>query len=300
MISKYQNRYVVFLKKELKIKKQFSVIFDCSDGTTGPIVKSLFSQHPLVKARFLNSRPNGRFPAHGPDPWKRGATRELKENVKKHKADLGVIFDADGDRVFFVDDKSRIIPPDVVGMLLAHNVKDRVLIDIRMGFLIREYFKKKKIKIFDSRVGHYFIKNTMRKNKIPLGIEMSGHYYFRKFFYADSGIFSSIQVLNSLEKISEPLSSFIDSLPKYFQSGEINFEVGDKEKVMERIKKIFKPKAVKISLIDGIKMEFGNSRGRWWFGVRASNTQNLLRLNIESDNQKLLDQKIKKIAKFFN
>jgi phosphomannomutase len=302
--SKYQKRYVRFLAKHLAPAKPLRIIFDSSDGTTGPILKQLMTNHrqratdnKQLTTRLLNGRPDGRFPAHGPDPWKPGAMKTLKKEIKKRKADLGIIFDADGDRVFFLDDKARILEPGVATLLLSGKTKNSILIDARMGFLVREVMKKRKIKVVNSRVGHSFIKQTMRARKISFGAEVSGHYYFKKFFYSDSGIFAAIQCLNAVSHLKTPLSLWVNSLPRYFNSGEINFKVKNQERIIKKITAQFKNRSRKFSELDGVKMEFETQKGRWWFIARSSNTQNLLRLIVEADNKKLLQEKLQSLVR---
>ena len=133
----------------------------------------------------------------------------------------------------------------------------------------------------------------MREKKASLGLEHSGHYYFKNFFYCDSGIFAAIQVINFVSGLKDGLGDWLDSLPKYYRSGELNFEVEDKEKNLEKTEKFFKKSAKKIIKMDGLTMEFSG----YWFNLRPSNTENLLRFNIEARNNKVLNEKIKEIKK---
>lgn len=286
----YCNLYVNFLKKFLKLKRKLRVVFDCSNGTTGKVLKELFRDPSIRSGRpsvfFINEEPDGRFPAHGPNPMAEGALRDLRSAVLKHKADLGVIFDADGDRVFFVDDCGREIHPDIVAALISKNYKGPVILDVRAGYLARELIGAKRV--VDSRVGHYFIKKLMHQKKIGFAAEISGHYYFKDFFYADSGIFAAIMFINEVSRISK-LSSWIDKLPKYYQSGEINFVVKDKEVAMKKIEERFKKSARKISHLDGLRMEFE----AWWFNLRPSNTEDLLRLNLEAKEKNVFEQQLR-------
>src|SRR3989344_3207106 len=188
----YIKIYVQFLKKFLKPKRKLTVVFDCSNGSTGEILARFIKTYKLTNFKLINQRPDGRFPAHGPDPMKPGAMDDLCQTVRKYKADLGVIFDADGDRVFFVDDRGRPVHSDVVAGLLSKNFNGQAILDVRAGYLAREFIVAGlprpgggKKKIVNSRVGHYFIKKLMREKKIPFAAEVSGHYYFQDFFFAD-------------------------------------------------------------------------------------------------------------------
>ncbi len=317
----YYERYSDFLRKHLKVKKSVSVVFDCSNGTTGLALKKLFTHHPLPITHYsLNSIPDGNFPAHGPDPWKGGAIPALGKEVARRKADCGVIFDADGDRVFFVDDRGALVPPDHTTILIAQNFKGPVILDVRQGFLVREWLREHKRKIIDSRVGHFFIKKLMRQKKVPFAAELSGHYYFssgggsasggKDTAYWDSGILAAIQFLNSVSRLPGSLSEWINEQPKYWQSGEINFAIKDtniqmrtndtnntnaKLRIMQRIEKYYRKRARRISKLDGLKMEFGTGAGAWWFSVRPSNTEDLLRLNVEAKDEKVLQAKLRKL-----
>ncbi len=301
--SEYIKIYANFLKQFIRLKRSLKVIFDCSNGTAGPILQKL--KVKSLKFKIINGRPNGNFPAHGPDPLKPNAAKQLQAEVKKQKADLGAIFDADGDRVFFVDNLGRFINPDIVGWLLIWHLRpEKTVIDVRTGWLIKRLKIEnclslrglplgEKLKIFESRVGHYFIKNLMRKNRAELGMEWTGHYYFKDFFYTDSGILTAIEIINAVSRLPYNLSDFIELLPAYYRSGELNFPVKNKEKLLTVIRKTYKNKAVKISSLDGLTMEFKD----WWFNIRPSNTEPLIRLNIETTSKKLLNQKIKEFQK---
>src|SRR3989338_249522 len=301
----YLDLYAKFLKKFFKPKALIRVVFDCSNGTTGIILKRLFLKSKL-RSILINYNPDGSFPAHGPNPMVPGALRDLQLAVKKYKADLGVIFDADGDRGFFVDERGREIPSDIVAGLLGAAVKEDVILDLRCGYLARELLVKAGKKIIDSRVGAYFIKKLMREKKVEIAVELSAHYYFKDFFFADAGIFAAIQMINqvSLLKIrGRSLAKWIDSLPTYFRSGELNFKVVNKSEAMKRIENFYKKSASKIFYLDGVKMEFSDAAHAealakaWWFNIRPSNTENLLRLNLEAKDRKVFQSKLDEIKK---
>ncbi len=313
---KYINSYAKFLGKKLTVKRPLKVVFDCSNGTTGIILKKLLNNESGIKNKeknsiihnskfiILNSRPDGNFPAHGPNPLIPGAMDELEARVKKEKADLGVIFDADGDRVFFVDDRGRTIDAHEAGYILAQVFKPPFVISEIASWRLKKLnveslkLKVKKSKVIVSKVGHYFFKNLMRKKKASLGLEHSGHFYFRDFFYCDSGILAAIEVINFVSALEGNLSEWLDALPKYHRSGEINFRVNDKKMVLDKIEKKYGKRATKISKRDGLTLEFkgdpstrsGKNSGEFWINVRPSNTENLLRLNVEAIDKKILEK----------
>lgn len=312
----FVNSYVNFLKNYLKPKKRLKIVFDCSNGTTGLVLKELFRTYKLINFKLINCNPDGNFPGHGPNPLARGATKQLEKEIKRQKADLGVIFDADGDRVFFVDDRSRFISADEIGYILLRESKPAsFVVSVISGWLLKKYqVSGIKCQIFVSRVGHYFFKKLMRKKKIPLGLEHSGHYYF-VFGNAvwDSGILAAIKIINFVSCLNQPLSDYLDSLPKYYRSGEINFKVRDKAKVLKRVEKAYGRNG-KINKLDGLTVEFSGPSARssaeahskpsgqnpkgFWFNLRPSNTENLLRLNMEAVSKKILNQELVNIKKF--
>ena len=275
------------------------MVFDCSNGITGIILKKLF-QSSKVKSKkfkietiFINDNPDGNFPAHGPNPMAKGAVRQLEKEVVKEKADLGVIFDADGDRVFFVDNRGRFIDSHEAGFILTRRHNPPYVVGATSSWRL-----KKQPKVSLSKVGHYFFKRLMRERKANLGLEHSGHYYFKKFFYSDSGILAAIEVMNFVSLagqagLKSDLAAWLDDLPKYYRSGEINFEVRDKKSTIKKIENHYKTRAGKISKLDGLTMEFGG----WWFNLRPSNTENFLRLNLESMDQKILKLELQNIKK---
>lgn len=298
ILMDYLNLYANFLKKYLKPKRKLKVVCDCSNGTTGTVLKKLFP-----KAIFLNEKPNGNFPGHGPNPMTPGAIKQLQKAVLKQKADLGAIFDADGDRIFFVDDLGRVVSPDETGLMLLQELKPKKFV---IGPIAGQLLKNSRF--FVSKVGHYFFKKLMREKNIPLGVEHSGHYYFssgggsasggRSQFYFDSGILAAIHIINFISKLNQPVSKFLDKLPKYYRSGEINFKLKAKNeklktKILEKTEKFYRKHGAKLSKLDGLTVEFKD----WWLSLRSSNTENLLRLNLEAKTKKILNQELKRIRR---
>lgn len=336
----YISIYADFLKNFLKPQRKLKAVFDCSNGTAGIVLKNLKTEK--LKTILINQIPDGDFSAHGPNPLKPGALKQLQNEVKKQKADVGIIFDADGDRVFFIDNLGRFINPDAIALLLIWQLKPKkTVIDVRTGWLVKKGIMNNELEIgngksskksmihnsrfiiHESRVGHYFIKKLMRKIKACFGAEYSGHYYFKSrdskqqtrlsaakktnCFYFDSGILSAIETINAISKLPYRLSDFVDLLPQYFRSGELNFKTKNPQKTLKeterKIKARYSPLITNIARLDGLTMEFkkqsaSRSFGEdWWFNLRLSNTESLVRLNIEAISQKLLNQKIKELRK---
>ncbi|MDP3999661.1 MAG: hypothetical protein Q8P76_03670 [bacterium] len=319
----YAGLYVKYLKRFLRLLrpppqrgkqaqgKPLKIVFDCSNGTTGKVLKELFRKlivNCQLSIVFINDKPDGHFPGHGPNPLAPGAISQLQKAVLKHHADLGVIFDADGDRMFLVDNLGRVISPDETGYLLLQELKPKsYIVSVISGQLIRKLIVNGyKSKVSVSRVGHYFFKKLMREKKIPLGLEHSGHYYFGFPDFSarggpdtvwDSGILAAIHIINFVSKLNIPVSEYLDKSPKYYRSGEINLKVKSeklKVKSLERVEQYYKKQKAKISKLDGLTAEFPDH----WFNIRASNTEPLLRINIEAKNKKLLNQELKRIKRF--
>lgn len=293
-MAKFINVYVGFLKKFLRPERPLRVVFDCSNGTTGPILKQLLkAEGHKLKAFFINDKPDGNFPGHGPNPMLKGATKQLETAVRRERADLGIIFDADGDRAFVIDNQRRPLHPDIIAYLLIwHLGPKKVVINTPTGWLVRN-LKFQGIKIFESPVGYYFVSRLMRKTGSRFAAEHSAHYYFGNFFCRDAGILTAILVINAVSLFPYRLSDFVDLLPQYYRSWEVNFVVKDKNRLLKIIEKKNRKGARKISHSDGLTMEFDD----WWFNVRPSQNEPLLRLNIEATSEKSLNQKTRALKK---
>ena len=191
----------------------------------------------------------------------------------------------------------RLVPQGAVLLLLTRDFKPPYLIDVRMGWLAR----RSPLRLMESRVGHYFIKKTMAAKKIELGAEFSGHIYFMnkirgRTSYFDSGLRAFVHFVNAVSSLKlqdQKLSAWLDSLPKYFRVPEMNFAVKNKNGVIKKLERFYKKDAVRVSRLDGLTVEFYD----WWFNVRPSNTESLLRLNVEAISPGVLKNKTGEILK---
>jgi len=269
----YSAIYISFLRRQLRPQKKIRIIFDSFNGATGPILKKIFAGSQ-VEASFLNARVDGNFPAHGPNPLQEGALAELQKAVQEQKADIGVAFDADGDRAFFVDDAGRILPAHLAAFLLFHNMKSPLVAEITTYEAFRYTGLAKKMRVICSRVGTYFIKKEMARCRAGGAAEYSGHYYFADFANNDSGILAAIKMANILTALPYRLSQFVDLLPNRYSSETFNFETTAGSELLPIIEKKYASKAKKINRIDGLTFEFAES----WFNVRPSNTEPMLRV----------------------
>ncbi|MBI2033600.1 MAG: hypothetical protein HYT13_00670 [Candidatus Liptonbacteria bacterium] len=297
----YLNLYTRFLSKFFEIKAPLKVVFDSSNGGTGPVLKNLFRRSSPLTSIIINGKPDGRFPAHGPNPLFDFAKKDLISAVLQHKANFGVIFDADGDRAFFVDDRGRPIYPDEAILFLMSRFSPPYVIDAGVGWQVRENSRFKNF-LVQSRVGTYFIKKTMKKVKANFGAEGSGHYYFQTIFgkhaaYFDSGIMAAIQMINGVSHFKEKgqkLSEWLDHLPFYYRIPETNFRLNIKSNTAKTIKAVenFYKRAAKIfSHLDGLTIE----TDEFWFNLRGSNTEPFLRLRLEARKKDVLAKELRRL-----
>ena len=254
-------------------------------------------------ATFLFDEMDGNFPNHEPNPLVPKNVEPLKKLVSEIKADVGVIYDGDADRVMFVDDKARFVAPDLVIALMARYFCDergeknpRVLQEIRSSLAVAEELRSKyNADVHTWRVGRAFAAPKLREIDGLWGGELAGHYYFKDFFYSDSGMLSSIIVLrivSALKKQGIKLSDEMDRLTGYENSGEINYKVEDKKGAMDAVKAYFESTETptKVMDFDGYRLEFPG----WWFNIRPSNTEPYLRFICEATSKEVLKEKIAK------
>ena len=215
--------------------------------------------------------------------------------MKEHRADFGACFDGDADRCMFVDADTNIIRCDIITALLAQEyLRDRpgaaVVYDLRSSRIVPETIERSGGVPRRERVGHVFMKRTMAEKNAVFGGELSGHFYFRDFHYCDSGLLAFIAIVNILTRTGRPLAELIAPLDVYASSGERNFQNDDKEGTFRRIADRYRD--AEIDHLDGVTVQYPE----WWFNVRASNTEPLLRLNMEARTADLLAQKLAELT----
>lgn len=282
----YRKHILSFI--DAKKIKPLKVVIDAGNGMGGKDMELVLDKLPLkvVKMYF---EPDGSFPNHEANPLKEENNADIKKRIIKEKADFGIALDGDADRVFFFDENAETIPADFITSLIAEEVlkgnKGKVLYDLRSSWIVKEVIEKNGGKAGMCRVGHAFIKEQMRKEKAIFAGELSGHFYFKDNFYTDSGVIAVLKMIQLISEKGKKLSELVKPLKKYYASGEINSEVEDKEGKMKELAKIYKDG--KVSWLDGIRIDFDD----WWFNVRPSNTEPLLRLNLEAKSKKLMEEK---------
>jgi phosphomannomutase len=281
---------------QIKKIKPLKVITDTANGVGILYINELFKKLP-IKVIKINAKLDGSFPAHEADPLKDENLKQLKQEVIKRKADLGISTDGDGDRIFFIDNKGELIDQAIIRGLLAklfllEKPKAKIGFDVRPGKITEDLIKENRGKAIKTRVGHSLIKEQMLKEAIYFSGESSGHF----FINMPIGCFEmpSIMILKLLQEFSSkniPISKQVAPYKKYFHSGEINREVENKEKIFKLLEK--KYKTGKINKLDGITVEYKN----FWFNVRGSNTENKMRLNLEAIDKKTMENKRDEVLK---
>jgi phosphomannomutase len=261
--------------------KPMKVVVDGGNGMGGPMVGPLLDQLPLdlVKLYF---EPDGEFPDHEPNPMLEENRRLIVDKVRSEGADLGIAWDGDADRCFFVDDTGRFVDGDFLTAILAEHLLAKkpgsaILYDVRASRAVPDIVAAAGGTAHANRVGHAFFKTRMRDEGAIFGGEVSGHYYFHDFYNADSGTIPALLILEKLSVEGKKMSELLEPLrSKYFISGEINSEVEDGEAKMRELEEKFSDG--EISHLDGTSVDYED----WHFNVRPSNTEPLLRLTLES------------------
>jgi phosphomannomutase len=273
--------------------KPMKVAADTANGMVGPSLIELFKHIPQIQLTAMYFDPDGTFPNHGGDPLQAENRRELEERVPAEGLDLGFAFDPDGDRFFCIDKKGRFVSGDFMTALLSqYFLKKRpgatIVYDIRASHAVPDIVTANGGKPLHNRVGHAFIKKRMMDEQAVFGGEVTGHYYFSDFYFCDSGIAPMLYLMDFLSQSDKTLDQLIDELgQKYFISGEINTKGVDLKEVLAKLDAKYGPQAQEILNVDGVTMRFGD----WHFNVRGSNTEPLVRLNLEATSQALMEEK---------
>jgi len=268
---------------------RLKVAIDAGNGMAGKTVPEVFGPLPFeVVPLFFEL--DGTFPNHPANPIEAENLVDLQRAVEREGCDLGIAFDGDADRIFLVDDKMRLVTGStttamVAERLLKKNPGETIIYNLICSWTVPEVVKENGGTPVRSRVGHSFIKQVMAESGAIFGGEHSGHYYFRDNFRADSGMIAALLVLEAICEAGRPLSELLEPYDRYFDSGEINSEVGDQQAVLEKLSEVYKDGQQ--DRIDGLTVEYED----WWFNCRPSNTEPLLRLNLEARTKELMDSK---------
>ncbi len=278
--------YGEFLAKHAKLNRKLKVVVDYANAMGSyeiAGIEDLFEIIPLYKEL------DGTFPNHEANPLKLDTLDVLRERVREAGADFGAGFDGDADRCGFVDNQGEVIPMDLFTALIAQDILSEgpatILYDLRSSWAVKECIEQNGGKAIMSRVGHAFIKAQMRQYDAVFAGELSGHYYFKENYTAESQGLAFIKLANLICKTGKKVSDLVAPLRKYFASGEINSKVADVPAVLAKIKA--KYSNGRMFELDGISVEYSD----WWFNVRSSNTEPLLRLIVESKTKSCMEEK---------
>jgi phosphomannomutase len=276
--------YLIDLVPGIRDIRRLSVVVDAGNGMGGLTVPRVFDSLPIDLTPMYFEL-DGSFPNHEANPIDPANLRDLQAEVRAGGADIGLAFDGDADRCFVVDERGELVSPSVLTALiaereLARNPGDAVIHNLITSRAVPEVVREHGGTPVRTRVGHSFIKATMAETGAVFGGEHSGHFYFRDFWRADSGMLAALHVLAALGGTDRPLSSLLASYHRYAGSGEVNSEVADAAASLAAIRENFgsRPGAV-VDELDGLTVDLGDGQ---WFNVRASNTEPLLRLNVEA------------------
>lgn len=288
----YLNHILSFI--DLGKISNLKIVVDASNGVAGNTVLRTAEKLP-IEVIPLNFNPDGNFPNHGPNPLEEGSVDKISEIIKSEKLDFGVIFDGDADRIFLVDELGGLVRADATLLLLAKyflqkNPNMAVAYTVICSKAVPEFVKKWGGVPIRTKVGFVNVREGLIKNNGIIGGEPSGHYCFKDYFYLDSGMIAFLSLLQIISEDGRNLSGIIKELTPYPKSRELNFKVADKELILKKVKQ--KYSNGKQDYLDGVTVGYNS----WWFNIRSSNTEPLLRLTIEADSQELLSQKQKELT----
>jgi phosphomannomutase len=287
----YVDRVLSFV--DVSALRPLKVVIDAANGMAGAMLPPVLERLPSVEVVTCYFDPDGSFPNHEPNPLLPENREFIVRKTLEEGADLGVAFDGDADRCFFVDDTGEFVPGDFATALLAQTVLAKepgakIIYDVRASWAVPETIRAAGGEPLVNRVGHAFIKARMRKDDAAFGGEVSGHYYFRDFSQADTGVVPFLLMLELVSRSGRKLSQVLESFrSRYFITGEINTPVADVALKLQELKERYAAEGGSITHLDGISVDFDD----WHFNVRPSNTEPLLRLNLEALSEATMAEK---------
>lgn len=289
ILPDYLSHISVFTKDIKNLK----VVCDYGNGVGAISAKPIFDKLP-IEVIHLFPIPDGRFPNHLANPQELDNLKTLQGKVISENADLGIFFDGDADRSTLVDENGKIILPDLeIAVLAEEELKkypgEKVCYDLRFSKVVGEVIKKLDGYTKMMRVGSPFYKEELIENGGILAGELSGHIFFKDNYYLDDGLFAAVKIMSILSKTGKKISELVKPLRKYYQTEEINLEVDNADKVLAKIRETYKD-GESIEL-DGVYIKYPN----WWFSLRKSNTEPIVRLRIEADTKNILEEKRKEL-----
>lgn len=276
--------------------KKFKIVADAANAMGAQYIDGLF-KHVSADLVKMNFELDGSFPVHQPDPLVAANLKDLQAKVLEEKADLGLAPDGDGDRMFFIDELGAVIPASQITALVAREMLSQfpgstILFDIRYTLTAKKIIEECGGKYEITKVGHAFITETMHQTGAVFGGESSGHYFFKATGNAENQIPVMLIVLAVMSRENKPISQIVKSLARSFESGEHNFKTNKAAEIIDGIKSKYQDG--NISTLDGVSVEYED----WRFGVRSSNTEPLLRLNLESISHEIMKEKLNELIEF--
>jgi phosphomannomutase len=291
VVAPYVDHVMSFIDPH--VVRPFNVVLDAGSGMGGLIAPKLFDRLPCRTTRLCFDI-DGRFPNHEANPLIEENRRDIVERVVADRADIGIAWDGDADRCFFIDGQGEFISGDFITALLAEafllkHPGSTVIYDLRASHAVRDVVARYGGSSLMNRVGHAFFKRRMRETNAIFGGEVTGHYYFRDNFFADNGFIPALLLLELMSKKGRSLEQLVQPLKqKYFISGEINTKLAGLDAVPAKLDEISaRYRDGRQSMLDGISVEYDD----WHFNVRPSNTEPLIRLNLEATSQSLMERK---------
>jgi len=298
VLDDYVKHVLSFI--DTRIIKPFNVVLDAGSGMGGLVAPKLFDRLPCRTTKLCFDI-DGTFPNHEANPLIEENRRDIVDRVVRDHADIGIAWDGDADRCFFIDGTGEFIAGDFVTALLAEafllkNPGAKVVYDVRASYAVKDMVAKYGGTALMNRVGHAFFKKRMREEGAIFGGEVTGHYYFRDNFYADNGFIPAMLMLELMSHKGQTLHELVAPLrQKYFISGEINTKMPDMRVVQEKVDALAaRYSDAKVYSMDGTSVEYPD----WHFNVRASNTEPLIRLNLEATTQQMMEQKRDEVLAF--
>jgi len=286
-ISKAYRKHVLGFV-DASLLKGLKIVVDAGNGMAGKMIPIVYNGLG-VRMDKLDFKLDGSFPKHDANPSRRENIADLQKRVLAREADFGIAFDGDMDRVAFVDERGQAVDSSVIAALIVNHFcsNEGVVYSSSASKIIPETVECVGGRAYEERVGHSFIKARMAKTKSIFGAEHSAHYYYKENFYSDSGLITSLIVCEIYRKAGKKFSELTSEFEKYSRIPEESVIVSDKGAVLKKVEKHYRGKGGRVKKMDGLKIDFGS----WWFSVRPSNTEPLLRVNAESENGQLLKKK---------
>jgi phosphomannomutase len=292
-----RDRWIAYVLSFVDVPrlKPLHMAIDAGNGMAGVVLDELEEATPFTIEKMFTDL-DGTFPNHPANPTLPEGLKDIIEMVRSKALEVGIAFDGDGDRAVLIDDQARPVNPGILGALLIENFLAlhpgaTIVYDVRASHIVRDTIERLGGVGVRSKVGHSNIKALMHQHGAILGVEQSAHYYFKDNWFADSGLIAAMLALDILSRSGQSLSEMVDKLRMYSNSGEINMPVGDTEAKLRELRMAYSDGEQ--DELDGLSVTYSD----WWFNVRPSNTEPLLRLSVESKDAKLTQEKVDELMK---